>query len=51
MGMTDISPVAANTTLIHKNFPVNEKENNTLTTDYIDKYKDLLDEYEEIFEY
>ena len=44
--MTDIAPVADNTTLVKKKFPVNE-ENNT----YIDKYTQLLEEYEEIFDY
>ena len=43
MGMTDIQPVATNTTLVRKKFPINENDN--------EKQNKILDEYEEILIY
>jgi len=49
MGLTDIAPVASNTTLVHKKFPVNEENNED--NNFIEKYNELLQEYQEIYDY
>ena len=50
MGMSNIQPVADNTTLVNKKFPVNEESNNE-DSSFIEKYNEYLTKYEDIYDY